>query len=104
MKIYKQNELPELQPIINNARQLWREECEIAGAKYGDVGTCVIGAGFEVPVIPKGYRKSRMVTILSPREVCRYQGSIIWEHSMDKIRSFLKSQGIEAHYNWGRMD
>ena len=51
---------------------------------YGDVGSCVLGAGFQF----KYNRKWYFMTAQSP-----WQGSISWEHYKDEIQSMLEDLG-----------
>jgi hypothetical protein len=63
---------------------------------YGDVGSCVIGAGFEFDYNGQRY-------FLPP--LSRWQGSISWEHWKDKIQRELENVGAtNVRYDWGTMD
>lgn len=78
----------ELRCIIN----MWRALQD----KVGDVGSCVIGAGFEFD-----YKDNRY--FMSP--CSNYQGSISWEINKDDIEHLLELIGAtNITYDWGRMD
>ena len=74
----------------------WTNLSNAEGRKRGDIGTCVLGAGFDF------YYQNRFFH-MAP--TCRYQGSIMWEHSKDRITELLKQAGAtEIYYHWGTMD
>lgn len=102
--IYSKEELQEKLPIIEQAKQLWKDRCNEYMSVNGDQGICVIGAGFSVYNIPKGKRTYRKLMILSAYTVTPAQGSLVWENSKDEIKQFLKNNGLEVTYNWGTMD
>lgn len=63
---------------------------------YGDVGSCVLGAGFTFEYQGEFYE-------MPP--VGRTQGSISWEHYKDQIHQMLRDIGaINIEYHWGMMD
>lgn len=62
----------------------------------GDIGSCVLGAGFEFEYKGNKY----FMTAQSP-----YQGSISWETPKDKIKEMLVEIGAtNITYEWGNMD
>lgn len=70
----------------------WKNFQEIVG----DVGSCVLGAGFKFKYKGKEY-------FLTP--CSRYQGSISWERNKDDIERMLNEIGAtDIRYNWGVMD
>jgi len=70
----------------------WRE---LADAE-GDVGSCVMGAGFIFKYQKKWY-------FLIPRS--RWQGSISWEKHIDTIHKALEALGVtDLRYDWGHLD
>jgi hypothetical protein len=70
----------------------WKERAE----KYGDIGGCVLGAGFKFTY--KG------VEYFMP-PVSKWQGSLSWEHCKDEIKSMLSDIGAtNIEYNWGILD
>lgn len=64
--------------------------------EVGDIGSCVLGAGFEFEWEDSKY----FMSACSP-----YQGSISWETHKDKIKEMLEDIGAtEIYYKWGNMD
>lgn len=64
--------------------------------KVGDVGSCVLGAGFEFEYKGQEY-------FLSP--CSKYQGSVSWETDKDTIQNMLQAIGAtNIRYEWGVMD
>lgn len=66
-------------------------------------GSCVIGEGFYVYFIPKGKRKP-IKMFLCTASGAAFCGSIPWENSKDEVAEYIKSNGIEAYFTYGRMD
>lgn len=64
--------------------------------EYGDVGSCVLGAGFEFDYEGQRYK-------MPPTGP--WQGSCSWEASKDKVEELLKEAGAtNIRYHWGHMD
>lgn len=64
--------------------------------EYGDVGSCVLGAGFEFD-----YQGERYFMVPTGP----WQGSSSWEASKDKVEELLKEAGAtNIRYHWGHMD
>jgi len=64
--------------------------------EYGDVGSCVLGAGFEFDYEGKRYK----MPPIGP-----WQGSCSWEAGKDQIEERLKAAGAtNIQYHWGVMD
>lgn len=64
--------------------------------EYGDVGSCVLGAGFEFDYEGQRYK----MPPIGP-----WQGSCSWEASKDKVEELLKEAGAtNIRYHWGHMD
>lgn len=84
----KEKYLPEIRHIM--------ETWYIKSSKYGDVGSCVLGAGFK-------FEYKNNMYFMSP--CSPYQGSCSWEASKDIIELMLKEIGAEnISYDWGNMD
>lgn len=80
--------LPELKNIMTTWYQLSEE--------VGDVGSCVIGAGFKFKYKGNIY----FMSACSP-----WQGSISWERHEYTIREMLEQIGAtDIYYDYGRMD
>lgn len=73
-------------------QQWWTERAN----DYGDVGSCVIGAGMEFNYQDKAY-------FMPP--LSKWQGSCSWEAFTDEVKAMLKVVGAtDVYYNPGRMD
>lgn len=78
--------------ILSVIQEYWANRAN----SYGDIGSCVLGAGFEFE-----YKDQKF--FMPPRSRC--QGSISWEHCKDDIESLLVEIGAtEIYYRWGYMD
>lgn len=70
----------------------WKEKAE----KYGDIGSCVIGAGFK-------FNYKGIEYFMPP--VSKWQGSLSWEHCKDEIEAMLSNIGAtNIHYEPGMLD
>lgn len=75
--------------------QIQEEWAKKANA-YGDVGSCVIGAGFEFTYNGKQYK-------MPPAS--KWQGSCSWEASKDETWIRLAEIGAtDIRYEWGNLD
>lgn len=105
--IYRDQDLqsPIMISIINEAKRLWKEECDAYIASGKPHGSCVRGEGLKVRYLPPRARNWKERTIISPlSEIANIPGSLIWESSVDQIVSFLQEQGIDAFFNYGVLD
>lgn len=85
---HKGNVIPELQTIMDEWYKM--------SSEYGDIGSCVIGAGFEFTYKGNSY----FMSPCSP-----YQGSCSWESGVNYVRKSLESIGAtDIHYNYGCLD
>lgn len=74
---------------IQNTWAEWAKE-------YGDVGSCVLGAGFEFNYEGQRYK-------MPPTGP--WQGSCSWEASRNEVEELLKGAGAtNIRYHWGHMD
>jgi hypothetical protein len=79
------------EPLLN-IQQIWRDKANA----YGDVGSCVIGAGFHFSYKGNEY-------IMPP--ISCWQGSVSWEHFVPEIQSMLSETGAEnIRFEYGMMD
>jgi len=77
---------------LRNIMLAWYKLSEMVG----DIGSCVIGAGFKFEWNGKEY----FMASCSP-----WQGSISWERHTDTIKTMLENIGAtNIHYSYGRMD
>jgi hypothetical protein len=104
MKTYTIKELDTMRGVIDQAKEMWQKRCDEYIRRYGDNGTCVLGAGISVYYIPKRCRKAISGRIITQNDVTNAQGSLVWEKSVDEVIGFLKTNGIECFYNPGNMD
>jgi hypothetical protein len=78
--------------MLKDIQAYWKRKSDA----FGDVGSCVLGAGFEFTYKNKKY-------FMPPTS--KWQGSISWEHCKDEIRQKLEDIGCKnIYYHWGRMD
>ena len=104
MPHYTHDTVLPLRPIIAQARQLWTDRCAEYFAAGGAHGTCVVGAGFYLSFLPDGAKKPRAWMFLSADSVTPAQGASNWEHAVEEVHQFLKDNGVQCEYDWGRMD
>lgn len=108
IQVFEEKDLPKIQKIIKEAETLWNNLTkEYLKKEKGDWGTCVLGAGIQIPYIPKETKKLKKLThlqIINQPNCC--QGSVNWEgERLKAVLNFLKNNGIEnAKYNAGYMD
>ncbi|MBW3636657.1 MAG: hypothetical protein KY445_09375 [Armatimonadetes bacterium] len=93
-----------LRPVIAAARELWTKRCAEYVAAGGAHGSCVVGAGFYLSFLPDGAKKPRPWMFLSADSVTPEQGASNWEHAVKEVHQFLKDNGVECEYDYGRMD
>ncbi len=105
-KIYSAKEFEELRnsTTVYEAVIKWQASCQAAIKKYGNTGSCVLGAGIAIRVKPPRCRNYRRWLLIKSHEATNYQGSIIWEHGVEKIVKELQAAGIDCYYECGRMD
>ena len=87
--LYNEDLIPqEIKPISEEWTKLAND--------YGDVGSCVLGAGFLFKFKGEKYK-------LPPRS--RWQGSCSWEIFVPQIKEKLQEIGCtELWFDWGIMD
>lgn len=101
----RERDLPaNLNEVVGAAREMWIESAKKEFEKDGDYGSCILGDGICIDVIPKGKRKPVQKMLISAREVAQCQGSIHYERGQSAVVEYLKSQGIDAYYESGWMD
>ena len=77
---------------LQNIMEIWFD----LSKKEGDIGSCVLGAGFKF----KWNGDEYFMSACSP-----WQGSCSWEVHKDVVHKMLEDVGAtEICYNWGRMD
>lgn len=106
-KIYRDADIEdtEFQRSVEEAKRLWKEECEAFLEKHGDAGACVRGEGIMIRYLGPRKRKWVERCIISPTNVMqRVTGSLVWEHSAQKIVDYLQAHGIDAFFNYGSID
>lgn len=95
-KVYKQQDLDLIQPIINETIQ--KMLIFIDKNRLKDGGTCVIGEGLYIDFLPKGKRKPIQKDIIGQP----FQGNNY--RALKYAQEFLSSKGITTYYSPGRMD
>lgn len=89
IRLYRNCDMP-IQ--LKNIMDMWYE----LSKNTGDIGSCVLGAGFKFEWNGDEYFMSAQ----SP-----WQGSISWEKHIDVVKQALENIGAtEIYYNWGRID
>lgn len=109
---YELADLDRLTSLFNAAQHYWAwlcNEAAILRVENGgrrDEGTCVLGAGIEVPVIEKGKRACRWKIIAGGYQAGTGQGASTWEGPpLERTLKFLRDNGVKhARYNHGVVD
>ena len=92
------NDVHRIRNMEDTPKELWEisEKWRELANKEGDVGSCVLGAGFVFKYQKKWY-------FMFPRS--KWQGSISWETHIETIRVDLEALGVtDLRYEWGNMD
>lgn len=90
INVYRSDDAPDSK--VKTIMDAWYE----LSRKYGDEGSCVLGAYLEMKYKGNRYR-------ISPQSP--YQGSISWESSLKCVQEMLEKIGAtEIYYNCGHMD
>lgn len=104
-KHYKEKEFwDKFEPVIQEAKSLWRQKSEKTYKKIGDAGPVIMGDGVQAMIIPKRCKNPRPVEIISSAEASHCQGNAHYEMHVQEIVDFLKSKGVDCWYSYGRMD
>lgn len=94
-KVYKNISLRDKKDIPGELLEIMHNWYNLS-LTVGDIGSCVIGAGFKFNYNDQDY----FMHSCSP-----YQGNLSWENWIDEIQSSLKSIGAsDINYEWGCMD
>ena len=104
--IYESN-LPEsFDKVVHKAKLLWKNAAinEYNKDNRQDIGTCILGDGICVNIVPKRCRKPRKVMIIPSSSVAQCQGSAHYDRCYHVAIEYLKSHGIDAYYHYGTMD
>jgi hypothetical protein len=81
---------------LKSIQAAWNERIEQYVREHGDIGSCVLGAGFKFKYQGQLYK-------MPPYGGS--QGSITWEKSQPEIKRMLEALGVEnLKYDWGVMD
>jgi hypothetical protein len=104
--IYRDEDLAkqDFKIIIADALILWQNKCAEYYKINGDVGSCVLGAGFAVLYLGPRKKKPVKRIIIDAFDATRAQGSCTWESSKPTVEAFLKDRGIDCTYEWGNLD
>ena len=106
MKVYSYKEVETLKnsDAVKAAKVMWSIKSKEYFDKSGDTGSCVVSDGIYILYTPKRCRNPQKLMLIPSREVAWCQGSLHYEASKDEVVSFLKENGIECSYTYGRMD
>ncbi|WP_336786923.1 hypothetical protein [Paenibacillus sp. MMO-177] len=93
--IFTNNTIEQAPAEIADIQRFWSDKIKDYVSKKGDVGSCVVGAGFTFEYQGERYK-------LPPLGA---QGSVVWEDSADEIMRLLIGVGAtNIKYNWGVLD
>lgn len=95
-KAYKHSELAEIRELAGNATRLMLSYIDEHNLQDG--GTCVLGEGIDVLVLPPRCKIPRYYQIVSQP----FQGNN--ERALRVAMAYLVEQGVDCVYNHGRMD
>lgn len=92
IRFYQRDKVDKIPAELFDIYYKWGELAD----KVGDIGSCVLGAGFLFKYKKKWY-------FLTPNT--RHQGSVSWETNKDEIMEMLQNLGVtDLRYEWGIMD
>jgi hypothetical protein len=104
MKAYRQRDLDAFAGHIKWVKEQWRAAARVEFERHGDKGSCIMGDGIAVMLIPPRCRTPRRHLIIDSREVASCQGSLHYEAvAGDAVRA-LQAFEIECFYHYGVMD
>lgn len=95
-KYYKNADLNWIRPLADEAKKLMDQF--IDENQLRDGGTCVMGEGIDILVVPPRCRKPIQVQIVRQP----FQGNN--ERALLYAKQWLESKGVQCSYNAGRMD
>jgi hypothetical protein len=99
MKIYKIKDLEEMRELISAARKI--VYATIIAEKIKDSGSCTLGAGIYIRLLPKGARKNYVNHRIVDQP---FQGNMSNYQALRHAIEFLRENGIDCCYDDGRMD
>lgn len=87
---------------LKEAEQIWLKISKAAYKKYGDTGSCTLGGGITMDLIPPGKRKpQRVVVLYSPSNV---QGEVVKFAGMKEAAEYLYDLGFKVGIDYGMVD
>lgn len=101
-RVYRLNELEELKPIIQSARELWRKRVAEFEQSGRHPGSCVAGAGIQAYTLLKRERIPKLRRIINAPS--HLQGSCSWEESLGEVLAYLRRNGVDCRYKVGCLD
>ena len=103
-RAYTPDQLRAFEPLFAEMKSWWAAQVVQWRESGGGPGSFVVGAGIAVRVLrPRCRKTERQEIIYAPsREAAGASGC--WEPFVNEIITRLKAQGVEAHYQPGRLD
>lgn len=99
-KDYRFEDLHKAEAVILKAREMYRDLQQKFIDTGGDRGTCVLGNGIYIAVLPPRARIAFEMKLCSPLGQSDFPSS----HCKDPVLKFLKDNGLDCWYECGRMD
>ena len=96
MKTYKHKELLNLERLIFNANVLSSRDAQ----ETHDQGTCVLGSGIALYVVPPRCRNAKMKVVVPGL----FQGNVSNRKHLENALKYLQSNGVECFYFDGYID
>jgi hypothetical protein len=97
-KTYRDADLAALAPVLVKAEEIMR--WDVASKKFRDDGTCVLGAGVAIDVLPPRARNPRrQVVVHAP-----YQGNVGSYNACQRAAAYLRMMGVACYWYDGVMD
>ena len=96
MSNYREADLAKYADVIAQAKALVAEDVKIGR----DEGTCVLGAGIAIHVIPKRARYPRTRILID----APFQGNVGSRKACERGLALLRAAGLDAFWHDGRMD
>lgn len=97
-------ESAQFQSVVGKAKEMWANACKAAFPRFGDCGSCVCGAGISIDFIAPRCTVAKPKIIITAASVSPAQGCGAFEPYAQPVLDYLRANGIDAHYEYGKMD